>query len=440
MLAQHCENAELTSKAVEYYQSAADRALSRWAAAEAAIHATSGLKLIRNLAQDEATLRQELCLQLSLARSMIFTRGEFADETGAAFIRARELCDVLGNTDALFQVLDGLCVHSFSRRDIKLAFTYSEELLALAEQKQDRQIKVTALRAISSASFLVGKFRESRNLCEELLCLYRPEEDEDLAARTRIDPRVSTLAYLSLTLLIEGLFDQSNIRIKQSIDFANKRADPASLVFAMRLAAFRCGLLSAWSEMRQVAEELLVLTERFRLRVPASEARFFQYWAALQLGDSAKPIAEMRQSLDLASSGRQIWPYFLAAVGSAEAFLGNFGNADQSFKEALVIAEQQGEYWYLPEIMRQQAEVLRNEPKSPKQFIERALVDALRIAGEQGAHLWQLRAAVSLGRMWAAEGRQLEANRLIIPLYSSFAEGLSAPDMIAARELVSSLG
>ena len=63
-------------------------------------------------------------------------------------------------------------------------------------------------RPFASASFLTGKFSEARESFQRLLGLYRPELDTDLAARTRVDPQVSGLSYLSLCVLIEGLMEQ----------------------------------------------------------------------------------------------------------------------------------------------------------------------------------------------------------------------------------------
>jgi class 3 adenylate cyclase/predicted ATPase/DNA-binding transcriptional ArsR family regulator len=436
VLAQHFENAEISTKAIDYYQRAATLALGRCAATEAARHVGKGLKLLTLVPEGDPIVPRELALQLSLGRAMILLHGEFADQTGAAFLRARDLCQAAGHTDLLFEVLDGLSVHHFSRRELDRTIAVSQELLALGEQEGQRKITITGLRPFASASFLVGKFAESRESFQRLLGLYRPELDTDLAARTRVDPQVSGLSYLSLVVLIEGMMEQSIAYSQQSIRAARSRTDPASIGFALRLAAFRSALVADWPVMLEFSGEWIVEAEKLRLPLHSSEAKFFKDWASFQLAQGGDGIAGMRDSLHAFSAGRPVWPFFLAAVATAEASAGNHAEAETVFAQALAIADAHGERWNEAEIIRQRAEARLNAPQPCYELIEREFRTSFDIARAQGAKLWQLRAAVSLARLWNRQGRSAEAHALVRPIYADFREGLNSPDLLAAREFV----
>jgi class 3 adenylate cyclase/predicted ATPase len=434
VLAQHLESAELYAGAIDYYQNAAVLALSRCAATEVARNAAKGLRLLSRIPESAP---RELALQLSLGRAMILLHGEFADQSGAAFSRARDLCQIVGRTELLCEALDGLSVYHFSRRELDHTIAVSHQLLALGEHEGQRKIVVTGLRPFASASFLAGKFTESRESFQRLLDLYQPELDADLAARTRVDPQVSALSYLSLCVLIEGKLEKSIAYREQSVCVARARADPASIAFALRLAAFRSALIADWSQMLGFARKWIAVLEKFRLRVQESEAKFFTDWANFRLGRGGEGIKGMRGSLDSFSAGRPVWPFFLAAIASAEASVGNYGDAETVFARALGVADEHGERWNQAEIIRERAEARLHGPESRPDLVEHELRTAFDIATQQGAGLWQLRAAVSLARLWTYQGRRAEANDLITSVYGSFDEGFASPDLLAAREFVS---
>lgn len=433
MLAQHFEQAEIGTKAIDYYQRAATLALSRCAATEAARHVEKGLKLLASVPDRDAAVSRELALQLARGRAMILLHGELADESGAAFQRARVLCQAAGHTELLFEVLDGLSVHHFSRRELDRTIAVSQELLALGEQEGQRKITITGLRPYASASFLAGNFSEARAAFQRLLGLYRPELDADLAARTRIDPQVSALSYLSLCVLIEGKPEQSVAYSQQSLRAARARTDPGSLVFALRMAAFRSGLAADWLAMQEFASEWMAEAEKRLLQ--ASEARFFKHWADFQLSQGCDGITGMRENLAAFFGGRPL-PFFLAAVASAEAAAGHLAEAETVFAQALAVADAHGERWNLAEIMRERAQARLQAPRPCLELIEQELSDALAIARTQGAALWQLRAAVNLARLWRSQSRMAEAQDLMRPIFAEFREGLNMPDLVAAREFV----
>jgi len=188
--------------------------------------------------------------------------------------------------------------------------------------------------------------------------------------------------------------------------------------------------------MLAFTREWMVEAEKLRLRPLASEAKFFKDWASLQLGQDGDGIAGMRESLHAFSAGRPVWPFFLAAVATAEASAGNYAEAETMFAQALAIADANGERWNEAEIVRQRAGARFGAAQPRHDLIEQDLRSAIVIARAQGARLWQLRAAVNLARLWTRQGRAAEAQELLRPIYAEFREGLNSPDLVAAREFL----
>jgi predicted ATPase len=127
--------------------------------------------------------------------------------------------------------------------------------------------------------------------------------------------------------------------------------------------------------------------------------------------------------------------YYLAEgcllAGRPEAALGHIEAAHRH-------AETYGEHYMSAEMHRLHAEVLHNLG-IPAQEIEGHLREALNIARDQGARLWELRAATCLARFWHHEGKRDEARELLAPIYGWFTEGFDTPHLKEAKALLDEL-
>jgi predicted ATPase len=120
----------------------------------------------------------------------------------------------------------------------------------------------------------------------------------------------------------------------------------------------------------------------------------------------------------------------LAAAAKHEASLGQLD-------EALSLVATTEERWFEAELHRLRGEALL--AMGSADTAEASLQHALTVARRQNSRLWELRAAMSLGRLWATQNRRAEARELIAPVYSWFTEGLETPDLKAAKSLLDEL-
>jgi predicted ATPase len=128
-----------------------------------------------------------------------------------------------------------------------------------------------------------------------------------------------------------------------------------------------------------------------------------------------------------------------AFVGQIRMAAADVEGALTLFREALDLAQANGEMYYVPEILRLTAEALLTQPVPDGPQAEASLVEALEIARGQEAKFWELRAALALARLWSSQGRQSEAVTLVGPVYGWFTEGFDTPDLRDARLLLAAL-
>jgi len=129
---------------------------------------------------------------------------------------------------------------------------------------------------------------------------------------------------------------------------------------------------------------------------------------------------------------------YLASLARAHAELGHFDDAWRCIREAMVTAETTKERWCEAEVHRMAGELaLSPEPDAPRAeaYFERAIV----IAREQHAKSWELRATMSMARLWRDEGKLRQAHDILDPIYSWFTEGFDTLDLKEARALLDEL-
>ena len=138
-----------------------------------------------------------------------------------------------------------------------------------------------------------------------------------------------------------------------------------------------------------------------------------------------------------ATGAEMLTPYHIALVAAACEITGQIVEALTLLDDALQIVERTGERWFAAELNRHKGQLLFRQGHT--EAAEELYFKALSIAQEQEAKLWELRAAVSLARLWHAEGRHAEARDLLAPVYGWFTEGFDTADLKEANALLDEL-
>jgi predicted ATPase len=210
LLAYHCAQAGLAETAVGYWCRAGEQALARSAVAEAAAQLHNGLELVKDLPEGANPRSRELELQTALGRAMLGAKGWAAPETGRAYTRARELCDLLGETKERFPVLWGLTVFHINRGAPGTGRKVAEEMLLLAERQDDDALRIASHRALSAALYHLGEFNAARTHLNQVLSLYDDLPDRPPPSLYAVDHRAMALSFRATILSCSAIRTKLN--------------------------------------------------------------------------------------------------------------------------------------------------------------------------------------------------------------------------------------
>ena len=132
-------------------------------------------------------------------------------------------------------------------------------------------------------------------------------------------------------------------------------------------------------------------------------------------------------------------PLYLSGLARAHQELGQFDDARRCIDEAMTVAETSGEKWNEADIHHRAGEIALASPDRDESRAQSHFQRALEIARAQQARSWELRAAMSLARLWRDQGRRADAHDLLAPVYGWFTEGFETLDLKEARTLLDEL-
>jgi hypothetical protein len=203
VLARHCTEAGSLEKAIGYWLKAGQQAIARWAMIEAVAQFRRGLRLLSGMPDDVTRHEQELGLQIELGHALFATKGYAAPESGEAFARARELCELL-NRPPSREVLIGQFVFGVGRGELQQAEHHADAIRRVGEARNDQRWKAAGLACSGFISFLRSRFTDARANYENVLGLSDPTYRPSVVSPD--DPYVASLIVLSRTLLCLGVF------------------------------------------------------------------------------------------------------------------------------------------------------------------------------------------------------------------------------------------
>ncbi len=438
VLAHHYTEAGRHHQAAMYWQRAAQRALEAWAHTEAIAHANKGLTSVANLPDTPERARCELSLQIVLAVALKFTKG-FVDEVGTICDRARSLCQQVGDMPQLFTMLRESWSFHLARSELARVDDLGKQLLQLAQHQNEPPLLVEAYRAISTSSFFTGDLDAADAYLHQGLKLHQPDLYDTSTIRYRQENTAAKYrSYTVWTLWLRGYASQSLQTGLQLVEMLQQYTDTYSRNFAYLTIA----VLYQW---RHEVDNLQTTLQAFSI----SSNPFFleqtfqvilQGWISAQQGDYQQSIEQIKSGLEMyQESGAQLMrPYMLSLLAEIYGQSGHVSKGLEAIDEALLQAESTNEHWWEPELLRLKADLLLQHDVSHADHAEVILHQALEVARKQNAKALELRAAMSLYRLWQHREKHFEAIQLLSGLYHGFSEGYDTADLQAARHLLES--
>jgi TOMM system kinase/cyclase fusion protein len=442
LLAQHYTEAGVIAQAIPYWQRAGQRAIERSAHLEAIAHLSKGLEVLGTLLDNPERARQELELQTTLGPALIATKGYAAPEVEKVYARARELCRQIEETPWLFPVLRGLWLFHFVGAELHIAYALGEQLLTLAQSEEDPAFLLEAHRAMGTTLFWLGQFPQARAHLEQGIALYDPQQSRSLIALYGQDPRVTCLGYTAWVLWVLGYPNQAMKKSHEALALAQELSHPFSLAFALEWTAQVRQFRRDGQATQEMAEAAIALSHEQGFTQRLAEAMVHRGWALAEQGQREEGSTQIRQGLAaFRATGANVGlPHHLAMLAETCVKGKQIDEGLSVLAEALAIANSGGVHWYEAELYRLKGESLLELSAEQHAAAEACFRQALDIAHQQQAKSLELRAAMSLSRLWQQQGKQAAARELLAPIYGWFTEGFDTADLQEAKALLTELG
>jgi len=379
---------------------------------------------------------------MALGRALIATKGYAASDVGATYTRARALCQRGVQSPQLFPVLFGLWQFYVLQGELQLARELGEQLLALAQHLDDSAYVLEAHRSLAFTFFSLGEMAAARAQAEEGIALYQPDKDHAHAFAYGQDPGTSCLAYAALALWHLGYPEQALERCHEMLTLAHELSHPFSVAHALYFASLLHQHRREVHEARECAEAAIALATEHGFALYVIRGTLQRSWALTEQGQLGEGIDQMRQSLAAyrGTGAGLVLPYFLArlaeACGKGERVEAGLHVLD----EALSLVEKHGECWWEAELHRLKGVLRLHEAVPDAKQAEGCFRQALAIASRQQAKSLELRAAMSLSRLWQRQGKRDEARQVLAEVYGWFTEGFDTADLQEASALLQALG
>jgi len=380
-------------------------------------------------------------LQIAYGNALIAARGFGAPETTEAFARARESAHGEKGAPERLAAVFGLWAGSYSRGELLSMRAHAADFLADVQGKPDSPEAGVAHRVQGITHWFAGEFRLARDHLERALARFRPGRDEDLAYRFGLDPGVPAMAYLGFTLWILGEIDRGVSLIERARERVATLTHANTLALGTRGAAFFELMRGDHSRARRDASELVRIVREHDMRLFRAFGVFLEGWLAAERGALADGLEGMRRGAEnLREQNALIFDGMIKILLSeAEARWGDVDRALAILDDALATAERLGFRAFESELHRVRGELLLTRDPANPAPPEKALQTAIAVAKQQGARSFELRVALSLGKLYQSIGRPVEARAILAPALEGFARTPEMPEIAEAQALLAAV-
>jgi tetratricopeptide (TPR) repeat protein len=435
LLAQHCTEAGMIEKAIEYWLKAGQQSVARSAMTEGPVQLEKGLALVAEVSDATSRRKLELNLRITLGNALMSSKGLAAREAGDAFSSARQLCESFDEAQ-LGSVLTGQMLFRLVRGELERADHHAKEICDLGDSQNDPMWKCFGLIFRGNTCLYFGNLTQAAPHLENALAIW--DTSFRATALTPYDPYMSSLSYYARTLLYLGYIDEARHRGSEALVEA-RRLSPHNLVFALCHAWYANWAIGSVDAMLRSAEEVVAISGDHGFELWLGAGKVFQGWCLSRDGQWAEGIPLLKEGIASvrATGCILLLPFFLTRFAEACRLAGQLDEGLERLDEAFEVAKSTQECWAEADMHQLRGTLLVDlqEHGAAEESYRRALA----VAHGQSAKFWELRAATSLARLWRDQGKRIEARELLAPVYNWFTEGFDTPVLQDAKNLLDQL-
>jgi predicted ATPase/DNA-binding winged helix-turn-helix (wHTH) protein len=388
---------------------------------------------IAALDDTSANSREEMELQAAHGVSLMFTQGN-TEAVRGAFMRSLELAETHNDLHWQLWLLRGLHIFLTRIGDFRGALQMGIQGEPVAKALNDPASTLNVEWMLGVAHHLIGNQADAVPLCESAMT-HNPSSQRLNILRLGYDDRLIALVALARGLWLTGRPQRAVEVARYTIAEAERLEQPLTLGISLIWTIYVFLWVGDWATAESMIERLIDHAARHFLGPYHAVGIGLKGELLVRRGEISNGIAHLRRGQATLYETRHKIMTTVFATAMAEGLVasGQFDEAQHAIDGALAqIGE--GESFDLPEMLRVKGHVLASSghPAEAERWLKRAL-DASR---RQRALGWELRAAITLAKLWREGGRAKEARALVAPLYARYQEGLDSLDLVAAKALL----
>jgi predicted ATPase len=381
--------------------------------------------------------RHRLQLQIALGVAMIYTMG-LGESTREDLTQALETAETLGEVDAQLRALWALWALHFYRGDFSQAKIVAGQFSGVALKTGDAADALVGDRFIGVAAHFLGQQADARFHLERVLDLYIAPSDRRHARWFHFDQRVLARAMLARVLLLQGFPKQAADAVEMCLLDAQATRHALTVCNVLGLSVCPLALHTGNFIVADRALAMMAdLVARHGMSFWGNFSKHLEGELHIRRGEFGKGVDLLRTGLGSRHGAGGCRAQFLGTLAEGLAGLGQSAEARVTVDQALAVAHNGGQHWYVPELLRLKGELLLGETRDQSvAAAEDCFHHALEIAGQQGALYWELRSVMSLAQLRMTQGRLDDARQGLVRVYDRFTEGCETSDLRAARKML----
>ena len=448
LLARHFTEAGIIEKAVGLWSKAGQRSLARSASVEAVEQFTRALAQIAIITATPALRREEIRLCIALANALMITKGFAAAETKSTLNRARSLierAEELGERPddplILFSLLFGFWIANYVQFNGIAALDLATQFVTLAEKQATPIPLMIGNRILGISMFETGLLAQGCARLDRAVSLIDRADDRSLEMRFGSDNSAILFSQRARALWALGYPEAGLADTDQAMRNARKGGRAVTLMSVAFFGSFVHFFCGSFPVANAMARELITLADE-KGGVGWKGLGFLQQGIVYAVtGKHPDAVDAIASGLPLyRSTGSSVHiPVYLAYLARAYADVNQVELAWRYIEEARTTAEASGQTYFDAEIDRIAGEIALMSPQRDAGKAYEYYDSALAVARKQQAKSWELRAAMSMARLWRDQGKPQQARELLAPVYGWFTEGFNTLDLKEAKALLEEL-
>jgi predicted ATPase len=288
-----------------------------------------------------------------------------------------------------------------------------------------------------------GDFLDAKWQLERALTIYRYERDRNLAFLYGHDYGIAAAIYLALVLWPLGEVDRAEQLAQEAIRRAAHSGHVATMVYAHFHKTILEAVRGSPERAKPHLDAVIGLSREHGLLLYTRAGSFWRGWIRWHAGERGAGLREMQDSIALPLVGKMVTglyvPLTWSLLAEAKAGEGQFDDALAILDQQLVEVDRTGQQWLTAEIHRRRGDMLIREDRTDPVAAEAAFAHAIETARRQKAATFELRAALSLAKLYLASGAGEQARKVLAPLAEKFTSTQELPEVDEAKQIMDRL-